>query len=41
MPVRCNMMLSVLGLFPVQIDSHYRVAHISGYMGEARDERLA
>ncbi len=41
MPVRCSVVLPALGLFPVQINPHYIDAHISGHMGETRDERLA
>ncbi|VEA61473.1 Peptidase E [Serratia plymuthica] len=41
MPVRNSVVLPALGLFPVQINPHYIDAHISGHMGETRDERLA
>ncbi|AHG20508.1 alpha-aspartyl dipeptidase [Chania multitudinisentens RB-25] len=41
MPVRNSAVLPALGLFPVQINPHYIDAHISGHMGETRDERLA
>lgn len=41
MPVRSSVVLPALGLFPVQINPHYIDAHISGHMGETRDERLA
>jgi dipeptidase E len=41
MPVRNNVVLPALNLFPVQINPHYIDAHISGHMGETRDERLA
>ncbi|MCC3704658.1 dipeptidase PepE [Rouxiella badensis] len=41
MPVRSSVVLTALGLFPVQINPHYIDAHISGHMGETRDERLA
>lgn len=41
MPVRNTVVLPALGLFPVQINPHYIDAHISGHMGETRDERIA
>ncbi|MBW7984444.1 dipeptidase PepE [Enterobacillus tribolii] len=41
MPVRSSAVLPALGLFPVQINPHYIDAHVSGHMGETRDERLA
>lgn len=41
MPVRNSVVLPALGLFPLQINPHYIDAHISGHMGETRDERLA
>ncbi len=41
MPVRNSVVLPALGLFPVQINPHYIDAHISGHMGETRDERIA
>ena len=41
MPVRSSVVLPALGLFPVQINPHYLDAHVSGHMGETRDERLA
>lgn len=41
MPVRNSVVLPALGLFPVQINPHYIDAHISGHLGETRDERLA
>ena len=41
MPVRSSVVLPALSLFPVQINPHYIDAHISGHMGETRDERLA
>ncbi|MNL33251.1 Peptidase E [compost metagenome] len=41
MPVRNSVVLPALSLFPVQINPHYIDAHISGHMGETRDERLA
>ncbi|MFI8416245.1 dipeptidase PepE [Serratia sp. NPDC078593] len=41
MPVRNSAVLPALGLFPLQINPHYIDAHISGHMGETRDERLA
>ena len=41
MPVRNSVVLPALNLFPVQINPHYIDAHISGHMGETRDERLA
>lgn len=41
MPVRSSAVLPALGLFPVQINPHYIDAHLSGHMGETRDERLA
>ncbi len=41
MPVRSSVVLPALGLFPVQINPHYIDAHLSGHMGETRDERLA
>ncbi|ANI29581.1 alpha-aspartyl dipeptidase [Yersinia entomophaga] len=41
MPVRNSVVLPSLGLFPLQINPHYIDAHISGHMGETRDERLA
>lgn len=41
MPVRTSVVLPALGLFPVQINPHYIDAHISGHMGETRDERIA
>lgn len=41
MPVRNSVVLPALGLFPVQINPHYIDAHVSGHMGETRDERLA
>ena len=41
MPVRNSVVLPSLGLFPVQINPHYIDAHVSGHMGETRDERIA
>jgi len=41
MPVRNSAVLPALGLFPVQINPHYIDAHLSGHMGETRDERIA
>ncbi|AKH90360.1 dipeptidase PepE [Edwardsiella tarda] len=41
MPVRNSVVLPSLGLFPVQINPHYIDAHLSGHMGETRDERIA
>jgi dipeptidase E len=41
MPVRNSVVLPALGLFPLQINPHYIDAHLSGHMGETRDERLA
>lgn len=41
MPVRNSVVLPALGLFPLQINPHYIDAHISGHMGETRDERIA
>jgi len=41
MPVRNSVVLPSLGLFPVQINPHYIDAHLSGHMGEPRDERIA
>lgn len=41
MPVRSSVVLPSLGLFPIQINPHYIDAHLSGHMGETRDERLA
>lgn len=41
MPVRNSVVLPALGLFPVQINPHYIDAHLSGHMGETRDERIA
>lgn len=41
MPVRSSVVLPALGLFPLQINPHYIDAHVSGHMGETRDERLA
>lgn len=41
MPVRSSVVLPSLGLFPVQINPHYIDAHVSGHMGETRDERIA
>lgn len=41
MPVRSSVVLPALGLFSVQINPHYLDAHVSGHMGETRDERLA
>jgi dipeptidase E len=41
MPVSNSVVLPALGLFPVQINPHYIDAHLSGHMGETRDERLA
>lgn len=41
MPVRNSAVLPALGLFPLQINPHYIDAHLSGHMGETRDERLA
>jgi dipeptidase E len=41
MPVRSSAILPSLGLFPVQINPHYIDAHLSGHMGETRDERIA
>jgi len=41
MPVRNSVVLPSLGLCPVQINPHYIDAHVSGHMGETRDERIA
>ncbi|GAB2948902.1 dipeptidase PepE [Hafnia psychrotolerans] len=41
MPVSNSVVLPSLGLFPVQINPHYIDAHLSGHMGETRDERIA
>ena len=41
MLVRNSVVLPSLGLFPVQINPHYIDAHLSGHMGETRDERIA
>ncbi|RJT10492.1 dipeptidase PepE [Rahnella inusitata] len=41
MPVRNSVVLPSIGLFPVQINPHYIDAHVSGHMGETRDERIA
>ncbi|MBE5253323.1 dipeptidase PepE [Mixta mediterraneensis] len=41
MPVRSNVVLPALGLFPVQINPHYSDADVSGHRGETRDVRLA
>lgn len=41
MPVRNSVVLPSIGLFPVQINPHYIDAHLSGHMGETRDERIA
>ncbi len=41
MPVRNSVVLPALNLFPVQINPHYIDAHLSGHMGETRDERIA
>ncbi|QCR37942.1 dipeptidase PepE [Nissabacter sp. SGAir0207] len=41
MPVRNNVVLPALGLFPVQINPHYIDTHPEGHMGETRDERIA
>lgn len=41
MPVRNSVVLPSLGVFPVQINPHYIDAHVSGHMGETRDERIA
>ncbi|MDL9988957.1 dipeptidase PepE [Providencia rettgeri] len=40
MPVSNAAIMPSLGLFPLQINPHYIDAHISGHMGETRDERL-
>lgn len=40
MPVSNAVIMPSLGLFPVQINPHYIDSHISGHMGETRDERL-
>src|SRR5471032_3123571 len=36
-----NQLLHENGLIPVQINPHYIDAHLSGHMGETRDERIA
>ncbi|WP_350306668.1 dipeptidase PepE [Photorhabdus viridis] len=41
MPVCNAVVIPSIGLFPVQINPHYIDSHISGHMGETRDERLA
>lgn len=41
MPIRNTVVMPSLGLFPIQINPHYIDAHISGHMGETRDERIA
>ncbi|MDX7988532.1 dipeptidase PepE [Xenorhabdus sp. 12] len=41
MPVSNAVVMPALGLFPVQINPHYIDSHISGLMGETRDERIA
>lgn len=40
MPVSNAVIMPSLGLFPLQINPHYIDAHISGHMGETRDERI-
>lgn len=41
MPVSNTVVMPSLGLFPLQINPHYIDSHLSGHMGETRDERLA
>lgn len=41
MPVTNVVVMPSLGLFPIQINPHYIDSHISGHMGETRDDRIA
>lgn len=41
MPVSNAVVMPSLGLFPIQINPHYIDTHISGHMGETRDDRIA
>ncbi|RXK33881.1 dipeptidase E [Arsenophonus endosymbiont of Bemisia tabaci Asia II 3] len=41
MPVTNVVVMPSLGLFSIQINPHYIDSHISGHMGETRDDRIA
>ncbi|CAA2929401.1 Peptidase E [Arsenophonus endosymbiont of Bemisia tabaci Q2] len=41
MPVTNVVVMPSLRLFPIQINPHYIDSHISGHMGETRDDRIA